>query len=621
MSLATNVYEIKTLVQSFHPIIAIETVEEERVENLLKAATGEMKLPLFEWTVSRGLYLSPGSKFAPQMDAAAPVNAKQATAYDGTEKPLDALRYIEKLNRKAVFLLKDFGYYLKDDEVSRQVRELARLFRQNRGALVLTDSSLDLPGAIAHETVHYDLKLPGRDELYKVVSEVVRSLNQRQQKIQVQLKDQELKQLVQSLSGMTLSQARQVVAYAALDDGKLSAEDIDRILHRKAQVIQEDGLLEYLPISENQANLGGFVGLKQWLKRARVGFSAEARELKLPPPKGILIVGVQGCGKSLAAKTIAREWRLPLIKLEAGRLYDKYVGESERNFRRAITLAESMAPTVLWIDEIEKSFGSSGGGSDGGLTRRMFGAFLTWLQEKSQEVFVVATANDLSQIPPELLRKGRFDEIFFVDLPDAQDRAAILTIHLRSHQQTPEQFNLPELVQATQGFSGAEIEQAIVSALYRALAGQKMLDTALLLTEIQSTVPLSVSRAESVEALRDAGKGNFVDAKTGLPQPRKYRISLVDSPEQEQYLVQFPEFPGQHFWVEGTDKNEAQAHAKSILGLLLKQQGLPLPLGEAIEVSFYNSLRLRTGEDSDSVAAEQPDPFGKFSDSVNNLLT
>ncbi|NEO83491.1 MAG: AAA family ATPase [Spirulina sp. SIO3F2] len=599
MSLATSVYEIKTLIQSFHPIIAIETVEEERVENLLKSATGEMKIPLFEWTVSRGLYLSPGSKFAPQMDMSAPVNAKQATTYDGTQKPLDALRYIEKLNRKAVFLLKDFGYYLKDDEISRQVRELARIFRHNRGALVLTASSLEIPSAIAHETVYYDLKLPGRDELYKVVSEVVRSLNQRSQRVQVQLQDQELKQLVQALSGMTLTQARQVVAYAALDDGKLTADDIDSILHRKAQVIQEDGLLEYFPASENQANLGGFVGLKQWLKRARVGFSAEARELRLPPPKGILIVGVQGCGKSLAAKTIAREWRLPLIKLEAGRLYDKYVGESERNFRRAMTLAESMAPTVLWIDEIEKSFGASGGGgSDGGLSRRMFGAFLTWLQEKSEEVFVVATANDLSQIPPELLRKGRFDEIFFVDLPDEQDRAAILTIHLRSHQQAPDKFDLNRLVQVTQGYSGAEIEQAIVSALYRALSLRQRLDTDLLVTEIESTVPLSVSRAADVDALREAGKNNFVDAKTGQPQPRQYRSIILWSPEQAQYLVQFPSFPEQCYWFDGTEQHQAEQNAKTLLAMLLKQKGTASPHPHAIQVEHQNSLHIRSAQNN-----------------------
>ncbi|MEM9544202.1 MAG: AAA family ATPase [Cyanobacteria bacterium P01_E01_bin.42] len=360
--------------------------------------------------------------------------------------------------------------------------------------------------------------MPGRDELHKVVSEVVRSLNQRKQRIQVELKEQELKELVRALSGMTLIQARQVVAYAALEDGKLTADDVDRILQRKARVIQEDGLLEYFPASGNQADLGGFVGLKQWLKRARVGFSPEARELKLPAPKGILIVGVQGCGKSLAAKTIAREWRLPLIKLEAGRLYDKYVGESERNFRRAMTLAESMSPTVLWIDEIEKSFGSSEGGGDGGLSRRMFGAFLTWLQEKSQEVFVVATANDLTQLPPELLRKGRFDEIFFVDLPDDSDRAAVLTIHLRSHQQTPEQFDLSRLVRVTAGFSGAEIEQAIVSALYRALSLKRPLDTDLLVVEIESTVPLSVSRREDVERLRVTARSRFIDVKTGTLQ-------------------------------------------------------------------------------------------------------
>jgi SpoVK/Ycf46/Vps4 family AAA+-type ATPase len=520
MNLAASIYDLKLLVQSFHPLIAMETVEEERVENVLKGMTRELHIPLFEWTVNQGLYLSPGSKFAPQLDEFSPDSGSPVTVYEDTQKPLDVLCHIETLNRKAVYLLKDFGEYLKDDEVARQIRTLARLLRKNRGALVLTGSALELPTAIAHETVFYDLKLPGRDELYKVVSEAVRSLNQRKQQVQVELQDHELKELVRALSGMTLIQARQVVAYAALEDGKLTAEDINRILHRKAQVIQADGLLEYFPASENQANLGGFVGLKQWLKRARVGFSTAARDLKLPPPKGILIVGVQGCGKSLAAKTIAREWRLPLIKLEMGRLYGKYVGESERNFRRAMTLAESMAPTVLWIDEIEKSLGNSdGGGSDGGLSRRMFGSFLTWLQEKSQEVFVVATANDLTQLPPELLRKGRFDEIFFVDLPDEQERAAILTIHLRSHHQPLDGFNLPRLLQATHGFSGAEIEQAIISALYRALYLQQPLDTDLLILEIESTVPLSVSRREDVDHLRTTARSRFVDVKTGTRQP------------------------------------------------------------------------------------------------------
>ena len=273
------------------------------------------------------------------------------------------------------------------------------------------------------------------------------------------------------------------------------------------------GVLDYFPVAGNQLELGGFAGLKQWLARAKVGFTPQARELNLQPPKGILIVGIQGCGKSLAAKAIAREWKMPLLKLDAGRLYDKYVGESEKNFRQAIALAESMAPTVLWIDEIEKSLGASNSDSDGGLSRRMFGSFLTWMQEKSQEVFVVATANDLSPIPPEMLRKGRFDEIFFVDLPDLQERVAILKIHLVQHQQHPNQFDLPTLLEATEGFSGAEIEQVVIAALYRALYLQKPLDTALLLEEIRSTIPLSVSRREHLQELRAIAKDRFVSVR------------------------------------------------------------------------------------------------------------
>jgi SpoVK/Ycf46/Vps4 family AAA+-type ATPase len=235
--------------------------------------------------------------------------------------------------------------------------------------------------------------------------------------------------------------------------------------------------------------------------------------VNLPAPKGILIVGVQGCGKSLAAKTIAREWQLPLLKLDAGRLYNKYVGESEKNFRQAIKLAESMAPAILWIDEIEKSFGGSGGDGDGGLSLRLFGSFLTWLQEKSQEVFVLATANDLLKLPPELLRKGRFDEIFFVDLPNAQERAAVFTIHLTRHHQEPSQFDLQALVTVSAGFSGAEIEQAIIVALYQALFEQTNLTTQSLVDAINNTVPLSVSRREDVEKLRAIASERFVSAR------------------------------------------------------------------------------------------------------------
>jgi SpoVK/Ycf46/Vps4 family AAA+-type ATPase len=340
----------------------------------------------------------------------------------------------------------------------------------------------------------------------------VRILSQKH-RTQIELQEQDGDRLVQALSGMTIRQARQVLAYAALEDGKLTACDVDRIVHRKAQIIREGGVLEYFPLQENRAELGGFAGLKQWLARAEVGFSEAAKALNLQPPKGILIVGIQGCGKSLAAKAIAQQWKMPLLKLDAGRLYDKYVGESEKNFRQAIKLAESMAPSVLWIDEIEKSLGASDGDQDDGLSRRMFGSFLTWMQEKSQQVFVVATANDISRIPPEMLRKGRFDEIFYVDLPDVEERTNILNIHLSLRKQDPSQFDMAALLQETEGFSGAEIEQVVISALYRALYLQRPLNTELLIQEIDSTIPLSVSRREHLEALRAIAKDRFVSVR------------------------------------------------------------------------------------------------------------
>jgi SpoVK/Ycf46/Vps4 family AAA+-type ATPase len=341
----------------------------------------------------------------------------------------------------------------------------------------------------------------------------LKSLRQRRP-VEVAIEPDDVERLLAALRGMTLSQARQVLAYCLLEDGKLSGGDIRVAIDRKAQLVREGGLLEYYPAEENRYEIGGFQRLKDWLERARLGFSKEAKELNLQPPRGILIVGVQGCGKSLAAKAIAKQWELPLLKLDAGRLFDKYIGESEKNFRKAIALAEAMAPAVLWIDEIEKGMApSSMSESDGGLSRRLFGSFLTWLQEKRHEVFVVATANDISILPPELLRKGRFDEVFFVDLPDAGERRAIFEIHLKLRKQDPARFEVERLIEAADGFSGAEIEQAVIAGLYRALHHKRPLDTELLLEEIRGTVPLSVSRREDVEGLRAFARGRFVPVR------------------------------------------------------------------------------------------------------------
>lgn len=489
---STSIHDIKTLVLSFHPVVVIETVEEDRVISILSRVAAQLSLPFFHWSITRGLVRFPGK-----------------TSLYKTEDVAILLKTLEEMN-EGMFLLKDFGTFLENPVVARGFRELAQKFVQKPSAIVLTGDAVHLPADIEHGVVHYQFKLPGPEELRTVVDTLLKSLKNRKD-VEVRLSVKDMDELLRALGGLTLNQARQTVAYAALEDGRLLAEDLGDILQRKARTIQEGGLLEYFPMEDNRFHLGGFDRLKSWLERAQIGFTAEAQQLNLPAPKGILLVGVQGCGKSLAAKIIARQWKLPLLKLDAGRLYDKYIGESEKNFRRAVTLAESMAPVVLWMDEIEKAMPSGSGDSDGGLSRRMFGALLTWLQEKRTEVFVVATANDLSSLPPELLRKGRFDEIFFVDLPNEKEREDIFNIHLNLRKQDPGMFDMARLAAAAEGFSGAEIEQAVIASLYRALHLKRSLDTELLLKELAETVPLSVSRREDLQRLRETARDRFVN--------------------------------------------------------------------------------------------------------------
>lgn len=511
MSLLRSCHKLNTLIRSFHPIIVMETVEEERVAALLKSVTEELQLPLYEWTINLGLAPTVGTKYGPRTNEYARPTNNQAVPIEKTTEPLAALKHIHTMERAGIFWLKDFANHLDEPDVLREMRDLADAFSLMNSAFVLTGESITLPKNVAHDAVNFELGLPDEDELYQTLSVVMRELKHRHH-LKVNLQGEELNEFVHALSGMTLKQARQAIAYAAFVDGELNSDDIIKVIHRKGQILKEESLLELYPVEENKGMLGGFVGLKHWLKQAKVGFSAAARDLKLPSPKGILIVGIQGCGKSLAAKTIAQQWNLPLLKLDAGRLYNKYVGESERNFRQAMKLAESMAPAVLWIDEIEKSFGGSSEG-DGGLSLRLFGSFLTWLQEKSQEVFVVATANDISQLPPELLRKGRFDEIFFVDLPNPLERAAVFNIHLKRHNQNFKDFDLKTLVAEAKGFSGAEIEQVIIAGLYQSLYEQTKLTTEILIQQIQTTVPLSVSRREDVEKLRAIASERFVSVR------------------------------------------------------------------------------------------------------------
>jgi ATP-dependent 26S proteasome regulatory subunit len=492
---ATSLHDLKSLVLSLHPVVAIETAEEERVEKLVEAVAKETGKVLFDWTVTQGLMRWP--------ERVANHTLREAGAM---------LAHLRTLTVEGVFLLKDLTRHLDDPATARCFADAARQFARTRSTLVVTGASLHFPPEIDHLVVHFDLALPGAKELREVVESVIRSVGERKP-VEMRLDEAEMEELLRALSGLTLNQTRQAVARAVLEDGVLDASDLHAVLGSKADALAADGLLEYLPAEDNAYELGGFAKLKEWLERARVGFTEEARKLNLSAPRGILLVGVQGCGKSLAAKCSARLWRLPLLKLDAGSLYDKYLGETEKNVRRAMEIAESMAPVVLWIDELEKSFGAGGEELDGGTSKRVLATFLTWLQEKKDDVFVVATANDVFALPPELLRKGRFDEIFFVDLPDRAERQEILRIHLSHRKQAAERFDLEYLADSTEGWSGAELEQAVTAALYDALHRKRPLDTTRLLQQIGSTVPLSVSRREDIERLRALGRERFVPVR------------------------------------------------------------------------------------------------------------
>ena len=325
--------------------------------------------------------------------------------------------------------------------------------------------------------------------------------------------------LLQAAMGLTLGEAENVFAKIIVQGERLTGEDVNEVFAEKQQIIRKSGLLEYYAANEDFSNVGGLAVLKDWLNKRAVAFTDEARAFGLPAPKGILLLGVQGCGKSLCAKAVSRLWQLPLLRFDMGRMFGSLVGSSEENVRQAIAVAESVAPAVLWVDEIDKAFvgSQSSGATDGGTTARVFGTFLTWLSEKSAPVFVVATANDVSQLPPELLRKGRLDEIFYVDLPIDEEREEIFRIHLAKRGRDPKNFDLPKLVEAGKDFSGAEIEEAIISALYDAFYAKQELATAHVLTALGQTVPMAKTMSEKVSAQRAWAAGRARNASTAQP--------------------------------------------------------------------------------------------------------
>jgi hypothetical protein len=491
-----NSADLELLVQSRQPLVVVESTEEERVDELVRGVASRLCLPLFEWRLTHGLT---------RVGTTDPL-------YD-TDKPGQALKSAAAMHVDALYLFWDLGRHLEDPMVLRGLKDLARVCGEPRRAVILAGADAALPPDLAPSAAVLPLALPSETALRAMVVKTLHDLGA-PQRIKVSLDVDGLKRLVSSLRGLTLLEAQRLVMRAALDDLKLDETDLRAVVERKTELLARDGVLTLHPERGALSEVGGLDTLKTWLQTRGAAFSPSARAAGLDPPRGLLLLGVQGCGKSRCAGAVAAEWNLPLLQLDAGTLYDKYVGESERHLRDALRTAEAMAPSVLWIDEIEKGFAAKESAADGGLSRRVLGTFLSWLQDRKEEVFVVATANDVESLPPELLRKGRFDEIFFVDLPGEAARRAIFAIHLSRRKQDPARFDLRTLAAGSRGFSGAEIEAAVVSALYAAFAAKAALTTEQVSAALQSTVPLSRTCHEAIEGLRTWAHGRAVPAST-----------------------------------------------------------------------------------------------------------
>ena len=493
----TDTDRMTQLLTARHSCVTMLTYEESEAIGVVRAAAGKAGLELLEWSVSTGL--------RDGLAAAAPV-------VPNTEHPAAALAYLCERDQRMTVAFCDLAAHLKDERVMRLLRELIARCAKSGGCVVLIDQATEMPAAIRAMAVDFDLSLPGTPELEQLVRDTLRTIDLGG-RITIQLTRPDLDTMVRNLRGLNIRQARQVVLDAICPDHRLDAADINTMLAQKRRMLQGERLLEYIEAPVSLDEIGGLRRLKFWLEQRRESLSPEAVKFGLEPPRGVLMLGVQGAGKSLAAKAVATAWQRPLLRMDVGELYDKYIGETERRLRESLRQAEQMAPIVLWIDEIEKAFASAASqSSDGGLSKRMFGTLLTWMQERTAPVFLIATANDIEALPPELLRKGRFDEIFFVDLPDADARRAIFQIHLRKRKQDPQQFDLDRLTAAAEGYSGAEIEQGIIAAMHNAFAQRAELSTDLVNEALQHSPPLSVTMAEKVDALRHWSEGRCVPA-------------------------------------------------------------------------------------------------------------
>ncbi|MFC1763022.1 AAA family ATPase [Planctomycetota bacterium] len=490
--------KFEKLVQCGHPCIAMVTHEERYGLEVIRKAATELNRDMWVWSLAGGV--SDG-----HVDGGAFIA--------DTESPAAGLENLSQASPGSLCVPLDLAEHLKaGGRALRILRDMLATAHQTGITLVLVDHSDRLPEVIRSHAEPFELSYPDQRELQEIVKATLQTLH-RKRPFEVGITATGLNAIVRNLRGLTRRQAARIIRDAVLDNQKFNDDDINTVLASKRHMIQQGGLLEYIQTPLDLDEIGGMRRLKYWLHQRLDVFSEEAHAFGIEAPKGVLMLGVQGAGKSLCAKAIATAWHQPLLRLDPGSLYASYIGQSEANLRDALKQAEMMSPVILWVDEIEKAFASAASRSaDGGLSLRLFGTLLTWLQDHKEAVFVVATANDIEALPPELLRKGRFDEIFFVDLPTEEVREQIFAIHLKKRKRNPEDFDLKALAQISAGYSGAEIEQGVLSALHEAFTQKKELDTDQVIATMQQSPPLSVTMAERVAKAREWAQGRCVSA-------------------------------------------------------------------------------------------------------------
>lgn len=492
--------DLKLLIKSRYPLVFTETVDELYTLRQLQVIAAELGLHLFEWSLSQGLR-----------------KAGSDTPYYQTKEPAQMLATVLSLTKldssevqPALFVLKDLEQFLNEPTILRLLKDSLNNLKGSDSTIAIVSANYFLPKDLQTESCHFISGYPSETEIEQLIRETIRDTKRTNFETRIEMCSDELQKVVKALRGLAVQQIRNVINQCVVDDNILNLADLSTIESYKQKAFDREGLLEFYP-TQGSDKIAGFMNLKRWLLERRACFKAETSS-SLPLPKGVLLLGVQGCGKSLAIRVIAQELDLPLYRLDLTRLYSKYIGETEQNLRKALATAEKLSPLCLWIDEIEKGFSGSGSDGDGGVSQRVLGAFLTWMQERTATSFIAATANDVYRLPPEFLRKGRFDEIFFVDLPDLLARQELFRIQAIQRNLDPKAFDLNLLAEVARGFSGAEIEQAVISALYRASNENVAISTEHIIEQIQSTKPLSVLKKEEIDSLRSWARERTISA-------------------------------------------------------------------------------------------------------------